>query len=82
MSKAQLIQFSKIQTADSVQYLIHAISELAKIEEAIHLIGNLSIVLAVMRKCREAAPDVPNLPSEMGDPPPRVWVDENSRRRL
>lgn len=55
------IQFSKIQTAVSVQYLIHIITELAKIEQARNLIGKLSIVLAVMRKCHEAAPDIPNL---------------------
>lgn len=64
---ATLIQFSKLQTAVSAQYLIESIAELAEIKPVPECINKLSIVLAVMRKCHKAAPDIPNLPVEYAE---------------
>lgn len=70
--KQTLIQFSKIQTAVACKWLIEAIAEIADIYEfekhdKMECIEKLSIVLAVMRKCHEAAPDIPNLPPEAAE---------------
>lgn len=64
---AELIQFSKIQTVTAIKWLIETISELADIEDASKCVDKLSVVLAVMRKCHEAAPSLPNLPSSAVD---------------
>ena len=66
-TKPSLIQFNKAQTGTSIKWLIESISELADIDPAPECIGKLSMVLAVMRKCYDAAPDIPNLPVECAE---------------
>lgn len=58
----ELIQFNKTQTAVSIKWLIEVISELGNTEEASKHIDKLSLILAVMRRCHEAAPSLPDLP--------------------
>jgi len=60
----ELIQFSKTQTATSIKWLIEVMSELADTEEGSKHIDKLSLVLTVMRRCYEAAPDLPSLSSD------------------
>ena len=63
-----LIQFGKTHTRRAQKLLIEVIATLAGIEgddRALDLlIDDLSIVLAVMNKCHDAAPDIPSLGSE------------------
>lgn len=67
--KQALIQFSKVQTATCVSLLVKSISVIANCDglpkDVEEIINDLSIVLAVMRKCHKAAPHIPNLPVTM-----------------
>jgi hypothetical protein len=56
-----LIQFNKLQTATSIKWLIESIGELAELEPVPECVSKLSIILAVMRKCHDNAPNTPNL---------------------
>lgn len=70
----ELIQFSKIQTYVARRYLIEIIGTLATSEGLPDdIVGKLSIILAVMNKCYEVAPDIPNLSPEMAE-----WNEPNN----
>jgi len=59
-----LIQFNKSQTRMAIVYLIRTIAILANSDSFDYLVDDLSIVLAIMHKCHESAPDIPNMPIE------------------
>ena len=61
---AILIQFNKSQTRMAIVYLVRTMATLASSDDFDYLVSDLSVVLAVMRKCHDSAPDIPNLPAE------------------
>ena len=63
----KLRQFNKSQTHLATRYLIRVMAELANIEQAHHLIDDLSLVLAVLHRCHKAAPEIDNLPSSAAE---------------
>lgn len=65
--KHKPIQFSKSHTFVARRILIEVISKLADVEGMMWLIDDLSLVLTVMNRCYEAAPDVPGQSVEIAE---------------
>ena len=57
--KEKIIKFEKPHIRVAIAWLIRSMAQLANMDAPPECIGDLSMVLAVLHKCYESAPDAP-----------------------